>query len=1064
LAKTQRSPAASREAFDLAEEDAGVTEAPDQWVGEAVQPRSLVPSNREEQFGARRAEYTFEQPDQEARQQSFGERARAWAKDADPRQIKGPKFPLLVLGLLFTLSTWDDTAIGIIGPEMTTEFGVSLAFLVTLSNVLDSLKFLLAPAVGFIADRVKGVYMVRLGAILANLSSIWLGVAPGVGHVIGSRFTTSLGNAVNEPAAFPLVADYYPPKNRARVIGFLSLAGGVGGIIGPPLAGNLASAFGWRAAVVGLAALASAAALLTFLLKEPIRGYWDRLEMGASQAEATKEQNKLSWGEAWRASFSIVSLRRICFATPFLFVGGTITLRLLGFYYAQVFQLGPAARGYIGALNATAGLVGIIVGVPIADRMLSYRPGRVLTMQSGLVTVQAISFVILGVSPNLALSVVAGVPAAFAGGLLYPALITLISLVVPARIRGQGIQTQAPFQLIGIILVNIIFYQTQARWGLRGSLLAFAPLLVIGAAIYASAALGVARDIRAAQAASLAEQEMQKAREAGRTKLLVCRDVDVTYEGTQVLFNVDFDVEEGEVVALLGTNGAGKSSLLRAIAGLHEASNGAIFLEGRDITHVPPHENAANGVVMLPGGRAVFPTLTVEENLRAAVWMNREDENYLKEGVERVLNFFPVLRDRLSEMAGNLSGGEQQMLALGQVFLMKPRLLMIDELSLGLAPGIVQSLLESIRAINSQGVTIIIVEQSINVALTIAERAVFMEKGEIRFDGSTRELLSKPDLVRAVFLGIEAGGGTRTSGRRRRIDPLQTDQQVLTVEGVSVAFGGVKALEDVGLELGSGEIVGLIGPNGAGKTTLFDVISGFVTPDTGRVLLEGKYLQGLGPDGRARLGLGRSFQNASLFPAMTVRENIAVALERHLQTRSTALAAVWAPQVRRSERRAARRAEELIRLMNLRAYADKFVDELSTGTRRAVDIACVLASEPRVLLLDEPSSGLAQAETEELGPVLTRLVRDTGCSILVIEHDIPLISSISDRLIAMELGRVIATGAPQDVLNDPQVLASYLSASADVVARSGELTTEALIEDVVSNRQSTNGKPNPPKP
>jgi branched-chain amino acid transport system ATP-binding protein len=163
------------------------------------------------------------------------------------------------------------------------------------------------------------------------------------------------------------------------------------------------------------------------------------------------------------------------------------------------------------------------------------------------------------------------------------------------------------------------------------------------------------------------------------------------------------------------------------------------------------------------------------------------------------------------------------------------------------------------------------------------------------------------------------------------------------------------------------------------------------------------------------------------------------------------LAAAWSPKTRRSERRAYRRVDELIDLLDLNAYADKFVDELSTGTRRAVDIACVLAAEPRALLLDEPSSGLAQAETEELGPVLTRLVRETGCGLLVIEHDIPLISSISHRMIAMELGRVIATGEPEEVLSDPSVVASYLSASAEAVPKSGRITAESLIEKMASN-------------
>ncbi|MGH2812688.1 MAG: MFS transporter, partial [Actinomycetota bacterium] len=960
MARTDERPPDEVEAIELAEEDAAVTGGVDEWVGEAVPPRSLVPTEREQEAGAERAEYLFELPTDKEARVSVRERIAKWASDADPRQIEGPKFPLLVLALVFTLATWDDTALLILGPEMRTEFGISLAFLASLKSLLDLLGKLLGPLAGYVADRVKRVYMVRVGAMLANLASLATGTAPVVGQVVAARVVAGTGNAIYAPATYPLMTDYYRPRNRARVIGFLSLAGGLGGIIGPTVAGSLADAFGWRAAVIALALVAMTVTLLTFFLKEPVRGYLDRVEMGASPEDAAKEQSKLSWGEAWRASSSIITMRRIWYATPFLYVGGTTLFFLLGQYYAEVFQVGTAGRGYLGTFNASVGLIGIIVGTPIADRLLAYRPGRVLTLMSSLFVMQAASFLVLGLSPSLALSVAASVPASFVGGLTFPAAVTLLSMVVPARIRGLGIQTSAPFEVLGIVIFNILFVTTVSQWGIRGAMIAFAPLVVVGALIYATAALGVDRDIRAAKAASMAEQEMERARVSGRTKLLVCRDVDVSYEGTQVLFNVDFDVEEGEVVALLGTNGAGKSSLLRAIAGLHEASNGAIFLDGRDVTHVPPHENAANGVVLVPGGRAIFPSLTVAENLKAGAWLHREDDDYVKEGTERVFEFFPVLRERVDQVAGNLSGGEQQMLALGQVFLMKPRLLMIDELSLGLAPPIVEKLLETLRAINQSGTTIILVEQSINVALTIAERAVFMEKGEIRFDGPTRELLSKPDLVRAVFLGIEAAGAVRPASRRR-VGTHEAPEGLLRVEELSVSFGGVKALDRVSLEVSAGEIVGVIGPNGAGKTTLFDAISGFVEPEEGRLLLESQDLFGLGPDARARLGLGRSFQNAFLFPAMTVRENIAVALERHLQVKNPLLAAVWSPQIRKSERRAMRKVDELIRLMGLKAYADKFVDELSTGTRRAVDIACVLAAEPRVLLLDEPSSGLAQA-------------------------------------------------------------------------------------------------------
>jgi branched-chain amino acid transport system ATP-binding protein len=254
---------------------------------------------------------------------------------------------------------------------------------------------------------------------------------------------------------------------------------------------------------------------------------------------------------------------------------------------------------------------------------------------------------------------------------------------------------------------------------------------------------------------------------------------------------------------------------------------------------------------------------------------------------------------------------------------------------------------------------------------------------------------------------------------------------------VSKRFGGISALTDVSFAVAPGEVLGFIGPNGAGKTTLFDVLCGFQPDDGGEVLLDGIDLSSLGPDARARRGLGRSFQDGRLFPALTVSETIAVALERSVEVRDPVLAALNFPAVADSEEKVSARVDELIDLMKLGAFRDKFVRELSTGSRRIVDLACVLAHGPRVLLLDEPSSGIAQRETEALGPLLLRIRDLTGASVLIIEHDVPLLTSISDRMIALDLGQIIATGRPDEVVREPRVVASYLGQSEDVIARSG---------------------------
>src|SRR4051812_37892149 len=372
------------------------------------------------------------------------------------------------------------------------------------------------------------------------------------------------------------------------------------------------------------------------------------------------------------------------------------------------------------------------------------------------------------------------------------------------------------------------------------------------------------------------------------TAFLSCEGVEVAYDKVQVLFGVDLDVNEGEIVALLGTNGAGKSTLLKAISGLVTPTAGSIVFDGRDITKVDAVETTRMGIVQVPGGKAVFPTLTVAEHFRACTWLlGGLDRATIDARVEGVVDRFPRLKERWLQHGGNLSGGEQQQLALGMALVADPKLLIIDELSLGLAPTVVTQLLEMVRAIHDQGCTIVLVEQSVNIALTIASRAYFMEKGEVRFSGPTEELLERGDILRSVFLkGAASGKGPKGSAKAKKVAASASDQPpVLEVSGLTRRFGGITAVDDVSFTLAAHEILGLIGPNGAGKTTIFDLISGLLPIDGGRIVFRGQDITGWGPDRRAAVGLGRSFQDARIFPTLTVAENIAVALERHIETR-----------------------------------------------------------------------------------------------------------------------------------------------------------------------------------
>ena len=260
---------------------------------------------------------------------------------------------------------------------------------------------------------------------------------------------------------------------------------------------------------------------------------------------------------------------------------------------------------------------------------------------------------------------------------------------------------------------------------------------------------------------------------------------------------------------------------------------------------------------------------------------------------------------------------------------------------------------------------------------------------------------------------------------------------IIEVDGLVKRYGGHTAVDGVSFAAAPGEIVGIIGPNGAGKTTLFDLISGFVPADRGTVRLGDEDISGRSVAERAWRGLGRSFQDARLFPALTVEETLAVALERWVEVRDPFNPALRLPAAYDSEQHVHERVDELMELFGLVAFRSRFVRELSTGSRRVVDLACVAAHRPTVVLLDEPSSGIAQRETEALGPLLERLRDGLGAALVVVEHDVPLVTRVADRIVAMDQGAVIADGPPDEVLSDPLVVASYLGSDRHAIARSG---------------------------
>ncbi|MGH2711413.1 MAG: ABC transporter ATP-binding protein [Actinomycetota bacterium] len=234
--------------------------------------------------------------------------------------------------------------------------------------------------------------------------------------------------------------------------------------------------------------------------------------------------------------------------------------------------------------------------------------------------------------------------------------------------------------------------------------------------------------------------------------MLRLEGVNASYGPIEVLFGIDLEIANGEMVALLGTNGAGKTTILRVVSGVLRPGGGKVEWDGDSLVGKKPAEIIRSGIVQMPGGRGVFPGMTVEENLEVGGYLYGRDRAKLRAAIDRALELLPALADRRGQTAGSMSGGQQQMLALAKCFVMEPKLLLIDELSLGLAPKVVEELLDTVRRLNAEGVAVLLVDQHVDLALDLAKRAYFLERGAVRFSGSSKDLLGRDDLLRSVFL------------------------------------------------------------------------------------------------------------------------------------------------------------------------------------------------------------------------------------------------------------------------------------------------------------------------
>ncbi len=516
-------------------------------------------------------------------------------------------------------------------------------------------------------------------------------------------------------------------------------------------------------------------------------------------------------------------------------------------------------------------------------------------------------------------------------------------------------------------------------------------------------------------------------------------DLHVGYGGVSALRGVSLAVQPGAIVAVLGNNGAGKSTLLRTISGTLRLQGGSIeagsvCFDGRTRSRMDPAEIVRAGVVQVPEGRRVFANLTVEDNLRAGGLSSRGRERKA-DARGRVYELFPRLDERRTQRAGLLSGGEQQMLAIGRALMSEPRVLLLDEPSLGLAPQVVERIAEIVIKINQQGTSIILVEQNAAMALGIAHHAYVLEVGRVALEGPAAKLAAS-DEVRARYLGVGGAADTppavqteRTSSAERGDEapapPARRAPRDLVAEGLTVRFGGLEALNDVSLTVAAGSAHAVIGPNGAGKSTLLNVLTGVYRASAGTVRYGDAVLTGLRPPRIAALGVSRTFQNLALSPTSTVMDNLL--LGRHRLTKTGFLSAgLRLPWARHEEAEQERFVSEIAELLDLEDHLDQLVSGLAYGDRKRVELARALSTEPSLLLLDEPVAGMNADEATGMTQSIVRLREELGISVVLVEHNMQFVMGLADRVTVLDFGRSIADGAPEKVQRDPEVLRAYL--------------------------------------
>lgn len=698
---------------------------------------------------------------------------------------KGGFFTFVVLLILNSLDELEQSAITILGPDIAETFGVSDGTITFISTASVAFFVLGAGPMGWLADRVRRGPIVGFASLAFGFFAFLSGAAVNAFNLFVARFFTGISKANTITVHSTLLADAYPIATRGRMYATNQGIGRIFSAASPILVGGIAAiaggAAGWRWAYFILGIPVAVMGVLAFFIPEPERGQWEKKEVLGAGLEAREEvpiSVEAAFARIWRIDtirFMTLAMVAIGFA---LFPAQSIQ----SFFLEEEFGLDALQRGFAVAPSGVL----LIFFLPWVgrrfDKTFRTNPdgamkilGLLLLPSTLLVPLQyampsllqnraVFDFGPLGTATIewalLAFVVIGAFNMTFLGA-SFAMIQPSIQSVVPYRLRGMGTAIITFFMFAGGgIAGGLVSAFLQDAVGERPTIIALTMLFMpLGGFFMVQGSRRMRRDLSLV-VSELQEEQDEQHRQAGdpdNIPAIQVNQVDFSYGQVQVLFDLSFEVHKGETLALLGTNGAGKSTILNIITGLGTPERGVVRLDGRTITFATPEVRGKLGIEMLPGGRGVFPSMTIRENLEMGAFRYRRDKADVEQRVAKVFDLFPALAEKQTTKAGDLSGGQQQMLALGRVMLHEPDVLIIDELSLGLAPTVVQDLLGHIDTLRAAGQTMIIVEQSLNVALAIADRAVFLEKGQVRFEGPAQELAERDDLARAVFLGTEGG-------------------------------------------------------------------------------------------------------------------------------------------------------------------------------------------------------------------------------------------------------------------------------------------------------------------